>query len=112
MPEDAHPRRRSIRLQDYDYSQAGAYFITVCTHNRVVRFGEVAENDVRLNEIGMIVKETWDDLPAHYGGLDLDAFIVMPNHMHGIIVLGDEPDTRHGIPEIVRGFKTFSARRV
>ena len=58
------------------------------------------------------MQQTWDDLPAHYNGIDLDAFIVMPNHVHGIIILADDSERRHAIPEIVRGFKTFSARRV
>jgi putative transposase len=99
-------------LPAYDYSRAGAYFITVCTHNRIMLFGEVIDCEVRLNEMGVIVKHTWDDLPTHYAGVSLDAFIVMPNHVHGITILADEPETVRGIPEIVRGFKTFSARRV
>jgi REP element-mobilizing transposase RayT len=74
-------------------------------------FDEVIDCDVRLNEMGTIVQQTWDDLPTHYHGIDLDAFIVMPNHVHGIIILADRPELRHAIPEIVRGFKTFSARR-
>ena len=112
MPNDPRPRRRSLRLPGYDYSQAGAYFITACTQNRVMRFGEVIDGDVRQNEMGTIVQQTWDDLPTHYHGIDLDAFIVMPNHVHGINILADESARRHAIPEIVRGFKTFSARRV
>ena len=112
MPNDPRPRRRSLRLPGYDYSQAGAYFVTACTQNRVVLFGEIIDGDVRLNEMGTIVQQTWDDLPTHYHGIDLDAFIVMPNHVHGIIILADESARRHAIPEIVRGFKTFSARRV
>ena len=112
MPNDPRPRRPSLRLPGYDYSQAGAYFITACTQNRVMLFGEVIDDDVRLNEMGTIVQKTWDDLPTHYRGIDLDAFIVMPNHVHGIIILADESARRHAIPEIVRGFKTFSARRV
>jgi len=59
-----------------------------------------------------IVQQIWDDLPTHYHGIDLDAFIVMPNHVHGIIILADQSARRHAIPEIVRGFKTFSARGV
>jgi putative transposase len=112
MPNDPRPRRRSLRLPGYDYSQAGAYFITACTQNRVMLFGGVIDGDVRVNEMGTIVQQTWDDLPAHYNGIDLDAFIVMPNHVHGITILADESERRHAIPEIVRGFKTFSARRV
>jgi putative transposase len=112
MPNDPRPRRRSLRLPGYDYSQAGAYFITACTQNRVMLFGEVIDDNVRLNEMGTIVQQTWDHLPTHYHGIDLDAFIVMPNHVHGIIILADASARRHAIPEIVRGFKTFSARRV
>jgi len=81
MPNDPRPRRRSLRLPGYDYSQAGAYFVTACTQNRVMLFGEVIDDDVRLNEMGTIVQRTWDDLPTHYHGIDLDAFIVMPNHV-------------------------------
>ena len=74
MPNDPRPRRRSLRLPGYDYSQAGAYFITVCTQNRVMLFGGVIDGDVRLNEMGTIVQQTWDDLPTHYSGIDLDAY--------------------------------------
>ncbi|HXQ23506.1 MAG TPA: transposase [Candidatus Acidoferrales bacterium] len=112
MPIDPRPRRRSLRLPGYDYSQAGAYFITACTHNRAMLFGDVIDGVVRLSEMGAIVQQAWDDLPTHYHGIDLDAFIVMPNHVHGLIILADQPERRHAIPEIVRGFKTFSARRV
>jgi hypothetical protein len=62
--------------------------------------------------MGMIVQQTWDDLPRHYHCIDLDAFIVMPNHVHGIILLADQSERRYGLPEIVRGFKTFSACHV
>ena len=58
------------------------------------------------------MQQTWDHLPTHDHGIDLDAFIVMPNHVHGIIILADRTERCHAIPEIVRGFKTFSARRV
>jgi putative transposase len=113
MPNQTNPRRRrSLRLQGYDYARAGAYFITVGTHDRIALFGEIAENDMRLNQAGAIVKEAWANLTTHYQDIDLDEFVVMPNHVHGIIVLADRPRSRHGIPEIVRGFKTFSARSV
>ena len=75
-------------------------------------FGEIIDSDIRLNEMGRIVQQTWDDLPRHYHCIDVDAFIVMPNHVHGIIILADQSERHYGIPEIVRGFKTFSARRV
>jgi REP-associated tyrosine transposase len=75
MRNEANPRRRSIRLAGYDYSQAGAYFITICTHDRMALFGEIIENDVRLNPNGIIVTATWDELPAHYPNVDLDPLL-------------------------------------
>ena len=62
MPNDPRPRRRSLRLAGYDYSQAGAYFITACTQNRVMLFGEVIDCDVRLTDMGTIVQQTWNGI--------------------------------------------------
>ena len=119
-PDKHH--RRSIRLRGYDYEQAGAYFTTICIHDRRSMFGEVEHEQMRLNPYGHIVTECWCDLVKHYPNVELDAFVVMPNHVHGIIVLTDDdnvgaglkpaPTGRHGLPEIVRAFKTFSARRI
>ncbi len=81
------PRRRSIRLKHYDYSQAGGYFVTVCTRNRECLFGEVADGTMRLNDCGRVVQHAWDELPARFPSVQTDAFIVMPNHIHGIIVV-------------------------
>ena len=126
--------RRSIRLKEYDYSQAGAYFVTVCTHNRECILGEVANGEVLLSEFGKIVESVWFDLPKHYPNVELDAFVIMPNHVHGIIIVGDvavgaglidhagadhvgagfkpAPTRQYALSEVVRGFKTFSARRI
>ena len=79
--------RRSIRLQGYDYSQAGAYFVTICTHNRKCLFGDIADGEMWLNDAGRMVQAVWDEIPAHYPGIDIDAFVIMPNHIHGIIVI-------------------------
>ena len=87
-PEKHH--RRSIRLKGYDYSRLGAYFITICTHDRQYLFGEVVDGDMRLNEFGKIVERTWHDLPNHVAGIVLDAFVVMPNHVHGIVIIVDD----------------------
>jgi len=86
-PEKHH--RRSIRLKGYDYSQPGAYFITIVTQNRECLFGEIVDGDMRLNESGTCVVRWWEDIPHHFSGVDIDAFVVMPNHMHGIIVITD-----------------------
>ncbi|MDV6346496.1 transposase [Nitrosomonas sp. Is35] len=81
-------RRKSIRLQGYDYSQAGAYFITVCTHNRAPLFGEIVDGFMALNTAGQIVEKCWCAIPEHFPQVTLDEFVVMPNHVHGIITVG------------------------
>ena len=120
------PQRKSPRLKGYDYSQSGAYFVTICCHQRVHLFGDVADGEMMLDTLGCIVETCWDDLPNHYDNIRLDAFVVMPNHVHGIIFIsgGDgvgeglkpspAPTTtkRHGLTEIVRGLKNFSARKI
>lgn len=110
---DKH-HRRSIRLKGYDYAQSGAYFITLCTWQRPSSFGEIMNGEMQLNTYGEILQRHWDSLPKHHHHLELDEFIIMPNHVHGIIVLIDDNTykKRHGLPEILRGFKTFSARRI
>jgi putative transposase len=132
--------RRSIRLRGYNYSQTGYYFVTICIHDRTKRlFGDIpivgagSKPAPLLTEYGTIVQRTWHDLPNHINGIALDEFIVMPNHVHGIIRIVDvgfdrtglEPVERTGLEpaptggtkrvaltEIVRQFKTFSAKRI
>jgi len=101
---DKH-RRRSIRLKGYDYSQAGAYFITLCTRDRACLFGEVVDGEMRWNDIGRMVKTIWDELPNHDDRIGLDAFVVMPNHVHGIIVITHPIAPRPNITDsgVIRG---------
>jgi len=87
-PEIHH--RRSIRLRGYNYSQAGAYFVTVCTSDGEHLLGEVTDGVVRLNEYGKMAALCWQWLARRYPNVDLDEWIVMPNHLHGIIVITDE----------------------
>ncbi|MDF1500849.1 MAG: transposase [Anaerolineales bacterium] len=90
--------RRSIRLPGYDYSQPGAYFVTICTQGRACVFGEIVDGEMQLNAAGRMVKTVWDDIPTHYPGVDIDACVIMPNHIHGIIVLvGAAPRGRPNI---------------
>jgi putative transposase len=107
---DIH-HRRSIRLKGYDYTLPGAYFVTIDAWQDEHLFGEVVDGDMQLNQFGRVVLHAWNDLPNHYPNVTLDAFCIMPNHIHGIIVLVDAR-TRHGLPEIVRALKSFSARRI
>ena len=85
--------RRSIRLRGYDYSRAGAYFITICTQNRQCLFGKIASGKMRLNAAGNAIQTIWDELAIRFNNLELDAFVVMPNHIHGIATI-----TRRGEP--------------
>jgi REP element-mobilizing transposase RayT len=113
-------RKTSPRLKGYDYSLAGAYFVTICTLEKVCLFGEIANGMMQLNPSGEIVTTVWVDLPAHYPYVHLDEFIIMPNHVHGILFLSNQRRDRfrnlslqqHGLSEIIRGFKTWSAKRV
>lgn len=86
-PENHH--RRSIRLPDYDYAMEGAYFITICTEDKECLFGDIHEGIMSPNAMGKIVQACWLDLPKHFPFVDLDAFALMPNHMHGIIVIAE-----------------------
>ncbi len=96
---DIH-HRRSIRLRDYDYSSAGAYFVTIRTENREGLFGNVTDGDMRLNNFGVVVAECWRALPTHFPAVELDEFVVMPNHFHGIFVLDTIVGAQHAAPGI------------
>ena len=85
--DPARHHRRSIRLRGYDYRQAGAYFVTICTQDRELMFGEVVGGQTRLNGPGQMVESIWRELSQHYPGVEVDTFVVMPNHVHGIIIL-------------------------
>lgn len=82
--------RRSIRLKGYDYSQAGLYFITICCYNRECLFGDVVNGEMVLNEYGTIACNEWLNTPNIRKNVELDVFVIMPNHMHGIIILNGE----------------------
>lgn len=119
-------RRRSIRLSRYDYRQSGAYFITVCTKNREFLFGQIADGKMRLNELGMAVLNEWQRTERVRPGIKLDAFVIMPNHLHGILFLVYAEGTARrapteevfgrpvsgSLPTIVRSFKSAAAMRI
>jgi REP element-mobilizing transposase RayT len=87
MNESAENWRRSMRLQRWDYSREGAYFITVCTQNREYLFGEICQNSMQLNAPGTMVVEVWDRLPDRFDFMQLDVRVLMPNHLHAIVVI-------------------------
>ena len=105
--------RRSIRLQGYDYTQAGAYFVTICTQGREYLFGEIADGQMRLNAAGEIAAATWEWLAAQHSYVELDAWTVMPNHLHGILVLLDvSSEKKKPLGRLIGAFKTVSTKRV
>jgi putative transposase len=82
--------RRSIRLKDYDYAQAGAYCVTICTQNRAQLFGAIEAEIMRLCAIRNVVNECWLAIRTHFQQVELDMYVVMPNHLHGILVITDD----------------------
>ena len=121
-PNPETPRRKQIRLRGYDYSQPGRYFVTVCALEKTCIFGEIHDGYFDPSPVGNIVRECWFELPYHYAGLYLDEFIVMPNHVHGVMIFIDpvgvglkghvNASRRRSVLEVVRAFKTFSGRRI
>lgn len=100
MTRDPYPKfdpkihhRKSIRLQGYDYSQAGAYFVTIVTYHRDCLFGQIENEIMVLNDLGIIADECWRAIPEHFPFVELGAHIIMPNHAHGIIVIHDDHRT-------------------
>jgi len=84
-PDKHH--RRSIRLKDYDYRQEGAYFVSICTQNRLCLFGDVVDGEMVLNDAGVAIKQVFNGLPTYCLGLEIDEYVVMPNHVHVVFVL-------------------------
>lgn len=139
-PEEQH--RRSVRLPEYDYSAPGAYFVTICAYSRQCLFGRIEDGIMHLNGVGLIVQSCWSRLATRFCWLTLDEYVIMPNHLHGIIHI----EERHGLgrgeafahqnentdqvltanasplqprgtqpqslPAIVQAFKSSSARRI
>ncbi|MEH2465842.1 transposase [Nostoc sp.] len=90
MPYDPRiHQRRSIRLKGHDYTQPGAYFITLCTQARQCLFGNVVKGKMQLNYLCHIAFNCWEAIPDHFPHIELDTFVVMPNHLHGILVITD-----------------------
>jgi putative transposase len=90
--------RKSIRLKEYDYSLPGEYFITICTFDRNCILGEIIEEKMKLSSSGEIVKKCWEQIPGYYKDVELDEYIIMPNHIHGIVVLTEPVGAIHESP--------------
>jgi len=130
QPSTVPQRNRcSIRLQGYDYSQAGAYFVTICTQNRECLFGEIANGEMRLNDAGRMVVHEWIKTAEIRDEIELDKWVVMPNHFHGIVVIAGtvgahgraplQSSTHHGLyrpakslGSLMAGFKSAVTKRI
>ena len=77
--------RRSIRLKGFDYSQQGLYFITICCKDKKHLFGKIVNNEMQLSPVGKVAEQCWRDIPLHFENVALHPFVIMPNHIHGII---------------------------
>jgi len=126
---NGYTRKKSLRLQNYDYAQNGLYFITICTQNSKQLFGRIENGNMLLNSAGDMVKTVWSEIPLYYDGFILHEFVVMPNHIHGVIeiVNHDEQRTATGqrrtatgglslqnrmtVSDVVHRFKTLTTRR-
>ena len=108
MDEQRLPKRRSIRLRGYNYTQNAAYFVTICVNQRLCMFGDITDGVMRCSTVGEVVESAWQDLPHHTPGLSLDAWIVMPNHLHDIVVLPGEPLSESLVKWLPRGPKPGS----
>lgn len=101
--DPAQHHRRSIRLNTYDYAQPGAYFITLCAQNRACVFGQITEGAIHTSSIGQSAQTQWQALPDRFPNIQLDTFVIMPNHIHGILhitdveapLAGAQPPTQH-----------------
>ena len=132
-------RIESVRLPGHDYSQPGAYFITICTHNRQCLFGEIVDGEIMLNKFGELVKSEWQKTGIIRPNIVIDAFVIMPNHLHGILIINDDfccrdtlqrvstigrktnennqieqfgKPTKNSIPTIVRLFKSTTTKQI
>jgi REP element-mobilizing transposase RayT len=114
--------RRSIRLRDFDYSQSAWYFVTICTHERQCLLGEVVDGQMTINACGQIINDAWAELPAKFSTVKTHDFVVMPNHIHGVIELTQPvgaqfiaPNKSPTLGQVVRAFKakvTFMVNQV
>jgi putative transposase len=116
------PQRKSMHLRDYDYANPGYYFVTICTRDKRCLFGDVVADEMILNEVGLIVDACWRAIPDHFAMVVLDQHVAMPNHVHGIVGLGDIVRARHASPlrddrcvslgDVIGSFKSAVTRQL
>lgn len=116
--------RKQLRLAGYDYKKAGLYYVTLCTYGRLCLFGKISNEKMLLNDAGRMLHETWTNLPKHFTNVYLDSFIIMPNHLHAIVILSESlsrlrkfvtaqrpSPTNCSLSSIIKSFKTYTTRQ-
>ncbi len=115
--------RKANRLKDYDYSRNGFYFVTICTKNRKEYFGEINDEGIILNDSGEIAAKLWRESPNHFENVKLDEHIIMPNHVHGIVIIDSPVGNRHAcslqedrqyqkLPVVIGSYKSAVTRKI
>jgi len=108
------PHRKSPRLKDYDYSQSGAYFVTICTYKKQHIFGHINGDIMHLNQMGKIAHKAIKAIPTFWATVDIDLFIIMPNHIHIIVLLTDDPQKSSSpkLGQIIGNYKSGVTRSI
>ena len=98
LPDTLQSRRHSIRYPGYDYAQPGAYFVTIVTYHRECIFGQIVFKKIHLSPLGQIIGDLWEQIPMHFVNIEVEPFVIMPNHIHGIITIKDCRGTIYRAP--------------
>ncbi|MCA0456404.1 MAG: transposase [Chloroflexi bacterium] len=115
MSQPTYPQRKSPRLKGHDYTTDGSYFVTICTANRDYLFGDVVEGQMVLSASGHIAAACWLAIPQHYSQVEIDLYVVMPNHVHGMVVLHQDhlpKEKRHHLGRVIGTYKAAATREV
>lgn len=104
-------RIESARLQNWDYAWNAAYFVTINTRDRQHYFGKILNHEMQLSEIGNLAKRFWNEIPVHFPFVILDEFVIMPDHIHGIIIINKHVETRHCLVSTNKNHKTPGQKR-
>jgi putative transposase len=107
------PVRKHTRLPDFDYSNPGAYLVTICTHNRQNIFGSIRDNKVEQSQLGHVIEISWQNMPSFFD-ITLDEYVVMPNHFHAILWINDRSITTKAsqLIAIIQTFKSLATKRI